>query len=236
MAALIIVIVIIILMAVLFVLMGGTDIHFHKKPENGKIRVACVGDSITNGCFAFPCFKKSYPAQLRELLGDKYHVENFGLNDRDLQSTGDKPYTSEREYDRSLDFDPDIVVILLGTNDTKDINWNSEQQFIDQYRELINSYLRVKDGVSVILCTPPWALEAKNFIAKLTNDCVTDVLANVCNAVWYVAEKCELPVVDLYTAFEGKRKLLAHDGLHPNAKGAALIAKAVSTEIIDTGK
>src|SRR5579885_3646478 len=63
-----------------------------------KIRVACVGDSITYGAGIKDREHNSYPAQLQKLLGDGYEVRNFGVNGRTLLSKGDLPYVKERTY------------------------------------------------------------------------------------------------------------------------------------------
>src|SRR3954451_2825248 len=80
-----------------------------------KIKVACVGDSITYGSGLKDRAKESYPVVLQGLLGDKYEVRNFGVSGATLLKKGDKPYDKEKAYPQALDFRPDIVVIKLGT-------------------------------------------------------------------------------------------------------------------------
>ena len=63
-----------------------------------KIRVACVGNSITYGSGIKNRDKDSYPAQLQALLGDEYEVVNFGRGGRTGLSNGDRPYIKEPEY------------------------------------------------------------------------------------------------------------------------------------------
>ena len=46
--------------------------------EPCKIRVACIGDSITWGTAMTNRVAECYPAQLQSLLGDRYEVVNFG--------------------------------------------------------------------------------------------------------------------------------------------------------------
>ena len=222
----------VVLLAVLF---GATDLHLHRKKRSERAhRVACVGDSITNGALIPDCFRYSYPSRLQRLLGGTYHVENFGLNDRTLQFSGDKPYSNEAEYRNSLSFIPDTVVILLGTNDTRAVNWHSTERFLSEYRVLLQRYAALNSRPRLILCTPPWATDAPNRIARLTNDTVADRLPAIVDAVKAVGAEYALPVVDLYTAFKGRKDLLSYDGVHPNRKGAALIAQRVADSISDT--
>lgn len=122
------------------VYMGALDmLHLPQRVKPGRKRVACVGDSITYGCFIAGQPWNSYPRQLGRLLGKEYCVGNFGYTNRTAINTGDFPYTSEKLYARSLEFMPDIVLIMLGTNDTKEINWDREKYKKDMGR-LINSY------------------------------------------------------------------------------------------------
>ena len=95
-----------------------------------KIRVACVGNSITYGAFIPDRDKWSYPAQLQAYLGDEYEVRNFGVNGATLLHQGDNPYIKTNEYKQSQDFQPDIVLIKLGTNDSKSQNWQYKDEFL----------------------------------------------------------------------------------------------------------
>ena len=45
-----------------------------------KIKVACIGDSITYGAAIEDRVNYSYPSQLQVLLGENYEVGNFGKN------------------------------------------------------------------------------------------------------------------------------------------------------------
>ena len=93
------------------------------------IRVACVGDSITFGYGIKDRDKMSYPAQLGKRLGSKYEVRNFGVNGHTLLSKGNAPYIKSKAYRDALAFAPEIVVIKLGTNDSKPMNWQYKSEF-----------------------------------------------------------------------------------------------------------
>jgi len=116
------------------------------------IKVACVGDSITQGSGAQK--GKSYPAQLQGLLGDGYQVGNFGVSARTLLKKGDFPYWKEKKYQDALAMEPAIVVIMLGTNDTKPQNWKFEAEFDADYRELVKSFQSLKSKPKVFVCRP----------------------------------------------------------------------------------
>ena len=94
-------------------------------------KLACVGDSITHGSGTKIPARESYPAQLAGLLGPGWDVRNFGVSGATLLDKGDRPYTRQRLYKAALDFKADVVVILLGTNDSKPQNWKFKEEFAE---------------------------------------------------------------------------------------------------------
>ena len=79
----------------------------------------------------------SYPAQLQAWLGQEYQVRNFGVSGATLLKNGDRPYWKEPEFSQVLDFNPDIIIIKLGTNDSKPQNWKFAEEFEQDYIDLI---------------------------------------------------------------------------------------------------
>lgn len=75
------------------------------------IRVACVGDSITQG--------SGYPAKLQVLLGTNYSVGNFGVSGSTVTLNSTKPYMNQTAFEKAQQFQPKVVVIMLGTNDAR---------------------------------------------------------------------------------------------------------------------
>jgi len=90
-----------------------------------QTKVACIGDSITAGYGLSNPGADSYPAQLQSLLGSGYKVNNYGWSGTTVQKTGDSPYWNVSYYNDSRNWAPNIVVIMLGTNDSKSWNWNA---------------------------------------------------------------------------------------------------------------
>lgn len=199
--------------------------HPQVDAKEGQIRVACVGDSITYGHGVKNWTKNAYPFQLREMLGDGYCVNNFGYSDRTLLSTGNKPYTKEKLYKQSLDFNPDIVIIMLGTNDTKSKNWKDQSTYVKEYVELVKSYRDLPSNPIVYVMAPPRTADK----AELRNDIVKN---EVYNGVKEVALLTGAIFIDMYAAFEGTEGMYYIDGIHPNYKGAKLIAETVYAKLI----
>lgn len=180
------------------------------------MRIACIGDSITYGAGIWNRGKNSYPARLNKLLGDKWDVANFGVNGATLLKKGDKSYWDQREFRAALEYEPNVVVIKLGTNDTKPHNWVHKHDFILDYKDLISSFEKLPSNPVIYICYPipihasiPTGLETEMIP-------LIDVIANESNA----------RLIDLHSALEGKSDHY-WDGVHPNKKGAALIAQKV---------
>ena len=222
---------IVICIALLIILCGYTDIRLPVKREEGKLHVACVGDSITYGCTVPMFFFRRYPAVLQRFLGTEYQVVAFGLNDRTLQNTGNKPYRKEKAFQQSKDYLPDCVVILLGTNDSKDYNWISEEAFLQQYKELIAEYQTLSSHPRILICTPPCAFSPINRFFYITNDAKLERIPVIAGLVRTVAKETRVELVDLYSLTDGKRELFGPDGLHPSVEGAKVIAGAICRRI-----
>lgn len=102
------------------------------------LKIACVGNSITSG--PGQTHPESYPLQLQAMLGDAYLVKNFGVGGRTLLKKGDFPYWNEPEMEKITEFKPDIVLIKLGTNDSKPQNWQHKADFKKDYLNLIEVF------------------------------------------------------------------------------------------------
>ena len=119
---------------------GWSGFHFYDKPQDGDVKIACVGDSITYGFGVNNWGKNNYPKQLDTLLGEGYCVNNYGHSGATAQADGDQPYYSYSEYEKSVEFDADILILMMGTNDSKPYNWVDEATFKAEYIKLINGY------------------------------------------------------------------------------------------------
>ena len=185
--------------------------------------VACVGDSITQGVGAER--GQSWPAQAQRTLGEKWQVQNFGLSGTTLMNSGNKPYQKSKQFKAALSSNPDIVVIMLGTNDTKPANWrNSAKDYEVDYRDLISDFEKLPSKPKIYLCLPPYI--AKEGRWGINNQ---DTLAQI-PMIKKIAKDLKLEVIDVYAALEGQDDLIP-DTVHPNTGGAALIAKAVAASL-----
>lgn len=185
-----------------------------------KIRVACVGNSITYGSGIKDRDRDSYPAQLQRLLGDEYEVVNFGRGGRTGLSKGDRPYIKEPEYKAALEFQPHIVVIKFGTNDTKPQNWVHKDEFASDMEAMGKSFEALDSKPEVILCYPATAYKIQWGI----NDSL--IVSDVIPIIKKVAKKNKWKAINLHKA---TAKMPEHfpDAIHPDPYAAGVIAKKV---------
>jgi len=183
------------------------------------IKLACVGDSITAGSGSGPG-QNSYPAQLGRMLGTPYSVRNFGVSGATLLKAGDKPYDKQSLYTQALAWKPDVVVIMLGTNDTKPQNWSHKGDFIADYRTLVESFLKL-DSKPRVFVVRPCPVTGDNSYGIKESGVIEEI--PMIDAV-VVAESAGL--IDVHAAMAGKVALFP-DNVHPSRDGATLLAKTV---------
>lgn len=188
-----------------------------------KIKVACVGNSVTYGYKIENREINSYPAQLQRLLGDGYEVGNFGKSGATLLNRGHRPYTQQDEYQAALAFAGDLVVIHLGLNDTDPRDWpNYRDDFVADYLSLIESFRRVNPDCQIWICRMTPIMYWHPRFKSGTRDWY-----------WLIQEKIEevarlshATLVDLQAGLYDRPDLLP-DALHPTAEGAGILAKTV---------
>ena len=205
---------------------GLTDIRTNPAYKNGQIKVACVGDSVTYGYNLSR--KSSYPALLSSMMGEEYHVCNFGISGSTVQDSGDQPYTATKAYKESLDYEADILVFMLGSNDSKPENWKGEEEFRASYNKLLDTYLQKDKIPDVYLCTPPTAYFPDGITEGLSNYDIQPLLIEaVADIVRDIAKERDLPIIEINNLTENHRELFGKDNVHPNNNGAKAISEAV---------
>jgi lysophospholipase L1-like esterase len=201
--------------------------------DAGKIiRVACVGDSITFGAEIKDRQHDSYPAVLGRLLGTGWDVRNFGVSATTLLHDGDYPYVQRQAYTNALAFAPDIVVIMLGTNDSKHPgdgsleannavnNWQHKADYVPDYEALIAEFRRTNPSLKVYVCLPTPCFPGRWGINDKT------IHDEIIPMVRQVAKDSNANIIDLNSALAGKGNLFP-DTVHPNGDGAKLMATVV---------
>ena len=191
------------------------------------IRVACIGDSITYGYSIKNRIKDSYPAQLGRMLGDKWQVRNFGVSGATLLKKGDLPYWDQQAFKDALAYNPNVVIIKLGTNDSKPQNWKYKDQFAADYSDMIDRFAELPNKPHIWICRPVPAYGQQWGISETIIKNETILLIN------RIARSKHVPIIDLYDPLSDKSELFP-DQIHPNAEGAHDIAAEIYAVL--TGK
>lgn len=194
-----------------------------RSPKSDAIRVACIGNSITHGSGIDMMDEKGYPAQLQRQLGKGYLVKNYGVGARCMMSTSDHPYMNEQAWRDAKAFQPQVVVIKLGTNDSKDYQWN-QSQYERDYQAMIDTLCSLPSKPAIYLCTPVKAFRDKWGITDSV------IVNGVIPSIQKIARKNKLTLIDLHSVITDPKDMTA-DMIHPNEKGAGKMAGRIAEEL-----
>lgn len=194
--------------------------HF-QGPKEDAVRVACIGNSITDGHGIGMAPVNGYPAVLQKKLGEGYLVKNFGVSARTMMNKGDLPYMNELAWRDAKAFNPNIVVIKLGTNDSKTHNWvHGADEFRQSMQAMIDTLKALPSKPKIYLCSPIPAFKDSWTI----NDSV--IVNGEMPIIKKLAKKNKCQFIDLHTSYT-YGDMMQNDGIHPNAKGAAKMADII---------
>ncbi len=175
-------------------------------------RVACMGDSLTE--------MSAYPADLQDLLGDSYSVREFGVSAATVLINTINPYIYTTAFLSAKAFLPDIVVIMLGTNDARADNYQYIDNFLADYEQLIREVQALKSNPKIYLVKPPPIFHND---LNLSN---THLLDGVIPGIEQVAKDLDLTTIDVYTPLVNHSNYFM-DGVHPTNKGASVVASEI---------
>lgn len=208
---------------VLFVLAAGLNCLAQNAAE--VVRVACVGNSITFGSGISNRERDSYPSVLGQMLGKGYEVRNFGVSGRTMLMKGDRPYMKEQAFSDALAYDPDIVVIMLGTNDSKPQNWEHGSDFARDMQSMVSRFKALESDPKIYLCYPAKAYKVQYGI----NDSI--IVGGIIPAIDRVAAANKLEIIDMHSATSGMEEHFP-DKIHPDPAGAHRMAETVYEAIV----
>ena len=213
-----------ILPGLLALLIVAAPADARRKPKvEPKIKVSCVGNSITYGMRLDDREHESYPVRLQEMLGDRYEVGNFGKSGATLLRHGHRPYFEQEEFRQAMDFAGDIVVIHLGVNDTDPRNWpHFQDEFVGDYLALIDSLRSVNPQARFLIARmTPIGSNHTRFISGTKT-----WHGQIQEAIETVAEASGAELIDFYEPLY-RYPWMFPDAVHPNAEGAGILAKTV---------
>jgi len=190
-----------------------------------KIRVACVGDSITYGAGIKDRANHNYPLVMGKSLGERFDVRNFGVSGATMLKKGDFSYWDRPAFKQATDFNPHVVIIKLGTNDTKPQNWKHGAEYAADYEAMINHFASLPAKPKIWLCSPAPVYQTRWGINEKS------VVEGVIPQVQVLAKRKGLPIINLYDALSNKPDLFP-DKIHPNAAGAKVMAETIEAAIL----
>jgi lysophospholipase L1-like esterase len=195
------------------------------------LRIACVGDSITYGACVEDRDNNSYPKVLENILradlGPAYEVKNFGSNGATQVKDGIPAYVQTQEYPAAQAYNPNVVIIMLGTNDSKAMNWSKKDHFAADLADLVAVFAKLPAKPRIWVMLPPpaysdgWGING------------TVIEHEVLPLIRQEATKEHIPVIDIFTLMAGHKDWFA-EGIHPNALGAKQIASCVAKTLEPT--
>lgn len=196
------------------------------KIVNGKINVACIGDSITRGAGVRGKRELTWEYYLNELLGDDYRILNCGISGCTLLKDGDCPYVSSSLYPYTRDMKADVYLIMLGSNDTKPQNWN-EEKYTAELKAFTEGYMLLENRPRVIIMIPPECFPDKTTGVvgySIDKDIIDNVIPQI---IRKTAEDLGIELIDLLTPTADHEEWYV-DGVHPNAEGNRHIAELIA--------
>lgn len=183
--------------------------------------IACVGASITFGLGLPSRREECYPAVLGRLLGERCRVRNFGYSGATAGRETNEPYWQTPSMTAATRFEPQVVVLMLGTNDAQVANLPAAPTFERDYAELIEHFRLLDSRPDIVTISPPPVFEPLPAIDIEVLDTA------IRPAVERLAGELGLPLVDAYEPLRGHPEWFP-DNLHPNADGARVIAERVA--------
>ncbi|MFV0468204.1 MAG: GDSL-type esterase/lipase family protein [Dysgonomonas sp.] len=185
------------------------------------IKVGCVGDSNTYGAEASDRSKYAWPIQIRGMLGDKYETRNFGVSGALMMDHLNDAWKNKTAYSDNKSYDPDIIVIALGTNDSKDNYWDADK-FKSSYIKLINEFKGYSADPQIYMALPIKAYSSSWSINDQT------IREKVIPVMQEIAKEKGLPLIDLYAVTKDIATLMASDGIHPKDAGLEIMARKIA--------
>lgn len=189
------------------------------------IRVACIGASTTYGGNIPNQPLNAYPAQLGQMLGEHWDVRNFGVNSTGVLKKGDFPYWNTEAFKVAQDFNPDIVILMLGGNDVKPQNWKYKSEFIADYKEMIRVFQKLPSKPKIYICREiPIFQDHWGITTKVVNEEEDPLKLKL-------VKEIKLPLIDLYTPLKSHADFF-DDGIHTTKEGATIMAQTVAKALI----
>ncbi|MCL2643636.1 MAG: GDSL-type esterase/lipase family protein [Candidatus Bathyarchaeota archaeon] len=186
---------------VILVFASSGIVYLIGQNSSKPIRVACVGDSLTQST--------EYPYNLMNKLGDNYVLRNFGAGSTTVNLASETPYMESTLFQDALDFKPNIVIIMLGTNDAQPSLFPYNGTFVGDYITLIQAFQKLSSNPEIWLVLPPPLFD--NHTGHISPEYFDQTILP---GIQQVANETNLPVIDVYSLLVDYPEYFP-DGIHP---------------------
>lgn len=195
--------------------------------QSKKIKVACIGNSVTYGYGHKDPAITSYPSVLQQLLGNNFEVKNFGHSGATLLKNGHNPFFKTKAFKHAVDFNADIAIVHLGLNDTDPRNWPAyKDEFESDFAWLIDTLRNSNHQIKIFISKlSPIFPDHRRFLSG-TRDWFWQIL----ELIPKIASANNVGLLDFHEPLYSRPDLFP-DPLHPDEEGAVLIAKTVYKKI-----
>jgi lysophospholipase L1-like esterase len=159
------------------------------------------------------------------MIGQEWEVKNFGVSGATLLKQGDRPYWKQKAFEEAKAYYPDVVIIKLGTNDTKPQNWKFKEDYVSDYTAMINEFKALPSKPFVIICFPVPAYPERWGIRD------SIIKADLMPMIKKVAKQNHIELINLYKPLSNHAAWFP-DKIHPNKEGAGKIAEVISKKLL----
>ena len=191
------------------------------------ITIACIGDSNTDG-WPDMLDEKPYTSMLQEQLGSEFKVLNFGKTNTTLLKKASDSYWDCPQFDSAMESKPDIVTIILGTNDCKADEWRvgrGAENFQKDYEDMIDTLSSLPTKPQVIACTPAPVRKNNNY------EMVDSTMQNeIVPTIKKAADSRKVKLID-FNSVANDSIYFHEDGVHLDSTGHSFFADILKDSI-----
>lgn len=187
------------------------------QPAHFALTYVTIGASDAFGVGVDDPARQSWPVVLAGKLGTSVHAINLGIPG----ATANQALTQELPV--ALDAQPDLVAVLLGTNDI--VSETPIPTFTQQLQALVLA-LRTRTSAHIYVGNLP-NLTLLPYFAQDNLEALGATLRQMNAAIAAICQRDGATLVDLYSAWSDLAQhpeYVSSDGLHPSASGAARVA------------